>query len=138
MQRFFITLRRVAAVGGRERGKARSATNAKRTPNGVLCVREIVGFFIALHQIIVAMRRNYKLLLWLLDLAVSAAQKRRTMAFCLCKHSPVPSHSRPASVAGSLLGLLALGTALAKNTTPWCFLLRYPLPPPPQSGCQRS
>ncbi len=55
-----------------------------------------VGFFIALHQIIVVVRRNRRL----------------------------------------LLQLLALGTALAKNTTLWCFLLRYPLPPPLR--CRKS
>ncbi len=65
--------------------------------SGVILVAE-VGLFIALHQIIVALRR-----------------------------SQAPS-----------CALLAWGTALVKNATPWRFLLRYPLPPPPLCGYRRS
>ena len=50
-----------------------------------------VGFFIALHQIIVVVRRKHSLLLELLDLAVSAAQKRSTGAFLLAYPLPPPS-----------------------------------------------
>ena len=55
-----------------------------------------VGFFIALHQIIVVARRNHRLLLQLLDLAVSAAQKRSTGAFLLAYPLPPP----PAAIGG--------------------------------------
>ena len=50
----------------------------------------------ALHQIIVVVRRTHSLLLQLLDLAVSAAQKRRTVAFLLAYPLPPP----PTAVGG--------------------------------------
>ena len=56
-----------------------------------------VGFFIALHQIIFVARRNRRLLLQLLDLAVSAAQKHRTVVFLLAYPLPPP----PAAAGGS-------------------------------------
>ena len=47
----------------------------------VSCLVAEVGFFIALHQIIVEMRAKHSFASFLLDLAVSASQKRRTVAF---------------------------------------------------------
>ena len=62
-----------------------------------------VGFFIALHQIIVVARRNLKLLLQLLDLAVSAAHKRRTVAFMLAY--PLPPTATQAVLIAVILYL---------------------------------
>ena len=71
-----------------------------------------VGFFIALHQIIVVARRNHRLLLQLLDLAVSAAQKHRTVAFLLAYPLPPP----PAAAGGREMGQSPLRNQRKKDT----------------------
>ena len=77
-----------------------------------------VGFFIALHQIIVVARRNHRLLLQLLDLAVSAAQKRSTGAFLLAYPLPPP----PAAIGGR--GIVQSPPTRAKRTGHrWCPVL---------------
>ena len=77
-----------------------------------------VGFFIALHQIIVVARRNHRLLLQLLDLAVSASQKRRTVAFLLAYPLPPP----PAAAGGRGMGQ-SPPTRAKRTGHRWCPVL---------------
>ena len=92
-------LTREAHITRRSRHHTRSAHHVphaehivpktKKQSNGLLSFFGCGGgIFIALHQIIVVVRRNRRLLLQLLDLAVSAAQKRSTGAFLLAYPLP--------------------------------------------------
>ena len=87
-----------------------------------------VGFFIALHQIIVALRRSQAPSCVLLAWGTALVKNATPWRFSLCEHCPVPSHSRPSSVAGSLLCAPCLGDSACKKRHTVAFFTALPTP----------